>query len=104
MGHRYFQVDGPAGADLRAAVESSPLHLPTSYKEFVLTFGNARLYKQHAGYGLGVCPTADRSQDAASPSVYGRRGGVRAPGARCPAVSVSHFGPRDFRASAYYGA
>jgi hypothetical protein len=51
---RFFDFDGPASGDLKSAIENSNLPLPDSYKAFVLQFGNAKLYKQHAGYAIGV--------------------------------------------------
>jgi hypothetical protein len=52
---RHFHVvDGPAGDVLREAVERSELALPRSYKEFVLRFGNAKLYKQLSYYIVGI--------------------------------------------------
>lgn len=53
---RFHVVDGPAGAKLREAVTQPGLPLPPSYREFVLKFGNAKLY--HRGesdsYRIGV--------------------------------------------------
>ncbi|HEX4999977.1 MAG TPA: hypothetical protein VFY29_17280 [Terriglobia bacterium] len=42
---RFHVVDGAATDDFRAAVLNSPLPAPPSYVEFVLRFGNARLYR-----------------------------------------------------------
>lgn len=42
---RFHVVDGPASADFRSAVLSSPLPVPPSYMAFVLRFGNAKLYR-----------------------------------------------------------
>jgi hypothetical protein len=42
---KFHLVDGPASPRLREAVESSDAPLPPSYKEFVLRFGNADLYR-----------------------------------------------------------
>jgi hypothetical protein len=42
---RFHVVDGPASNDLREAVLASPLPAPPSYVEFVLRFGNAKLYR-----------------------------------------------------------
>ena len=52
----FFVVDGPADKRLREAVLNSPLALPDSYKEFVLRFGNAKLYRQPqtGAYWVGV--------------------------------------------------
>lgn len=43
---KFHLVDGPASAELRQAVESSDFPLPPSYREFVLRFGNAKLYRR----------------------------------------------------------
>jgi hypothetical protein len=43
---RFHLVDGPANAELRDAVMQSSLPLPSSYREFVLKFGNAKLYRR----------------------------------------------------------
>lgn len=43
---KFFLVDGPASSTLREAVESSDFPLPPSYKQFVLEFGNAKLYRK----------------------------------------------------------
>lgn len=42
---RFHVVDGPASDDLRAAVLDSPLPAPPSYVDFVLRFGNTKLYR-----------------------------------------------------------
>jgi hypothetical protein len=42
---RFHLVDGPASNDFREAVLASPLPAPPSYVEFVLRFGNAKLYR-----------------------------------------------------------
>ena len=52
---RFHIVDGQADSKLREAIISSPLRLPTSYENFVLQFGNAKLYrKSRCGYVVGV--------------------------------------------------
>src|ERR1700722_7796919 len=52
---RFHLVDGPADTKLREAVTQSDLPLPSSYKDFVLTFGNAKLYRlSRCGYRIGV--------------------------------------------------
>jgi len=53
---RFHLVDGPAGLKLRTAIAESLLPLPPSYKEFVLRFGNARLYRraESDSYQIGV--------------------------------------------------
>lgn len=42
---KFHLVDGPASAELRQVVESCDFPLPPSYREFVLRFGNAKLYR-----------------------------------------------------------
>jgi hypothetical protein len=51
---RFFAVDGPAQADLRAAIASDELGLPDSYKQFVLQFGGAKLFHRGNGYLIEV--------------------------------------------------
>ena len=53
---RFHLVDGPADEKLREAVLESDLPLPPSYREFVLKFGNAKLYRwaQDGAYLIGV--------------------------------------------------
>lgn len=43
---KFHLLDGLASSELRQAVESSDYPLPPSYKEFVLRYGNARLYRK----------------------------------------------------------
>ncbi len=52
---RFHVVDGTVDPKLRSAVASSSLALPGSYQDFVLEFGNAKLYRQsRSGYTIGV--------------------------------------------------
>jgi len=53
---RFHVVEGPANSKLRRAITHSKLLLPASYKEFVLTFGNAKLYRDSSNdsYRVGV--------------------------------------------------
>jgi hypothetical protein len=53
---RFHVTDGPVDAELRKAVIQSNLPLPRSYREFVLRFGNTKLYRraQSESYQLGV--------------------------------------------------
>jgi hypothetical protein len=44
--HKFHLVDGPAPPELLRAVEKSSYPLPPSYKEFVLRFGNVKLYRR----------------------------------------------------------
>jgi hypothetical protein len=47
---KFHCVDGPASPELKNAVEISALLLPPPYKEFVLQFGNAKLYRRVTSY------------------------------------------------------
>jgi hypothetical protein len=52
---RFHLVDGPADRKLQEAVLQSEIPLPLSYKEFVLKFGNAKLYRtSRNGCQIGV--------------------------------------------------
>lgn len=51
---KFHLVDGPATGKLRDAVESCDFPLPPSYKEFVLRFGNARLYRSGSNWLVQV--------------------------------------------------
>ena len=51
---KFHLVDGPASADFRDAVESCDFPLPPSYREFVLRFGNAKLYRYSSNYYLTI--------------------------------------------------
>jgi hypothetical protein len=65
---RFHVVDGVADPALRAAVEESEAPVPVSYKDFVLRFGNAKLYKKHGYYIVGVLagPVEEQSRDGES--------------------------------------
>lgn len=51
---RFHLVDGPAPDELRRAIQASAVPFPPSYCDFVFLFGNAKLYRQRAGYAIGV--------------------------------------------------
>lgn len=53
---RFHVVDGPADPKLREAVIGSDLPMPPTYKEFVLKFGNAKLYRnaRNNNYQIGI--------------------------------------------------
>lgn len=51
---KFYVVDGPASEELRQAVERSDLAVPPSYKQFVLEFGNAALYRSGSQYLVQV--------------------------------------------------
>jgi hypothetical protein len=61
---RYFVVDGPATGELRAAILNEAAGVPCSFKEFVLQFGNARLYRKKSSYLLGVKGVPEPQMDA----------------------------------------
>ncbi len=53
---RFHVIDGPVEAKLQEAIMQSGLLLPSSYREFALRFGNAKLYRmaQSDIYQIGV--------------------------------------------------
>ena len=53
---RFHSVDGSADIEMRKALMQHGLTLPASYKEFVLKFGNARLYRrlESNAYRIGI--------------------------------------------------
>jgi hypothetical protein len=53
---RFHIVDGPIEPKLQEAIMHSGLPLPSPYKEFVLKFGNAKLYRRakNDSYQIGV--------------------------------------------------
>lgn len=53
---RFHLVEGPAEPEMREAAMLSTLQLPRSYKDFVLRFGNVKLYRrpQNNSYRIGV--------------------------------------------------
>lgn len=53
---KFHLVDGPATPELREVILHSRLRLPTAYKEFVLQFGNAKLYRKsrNDSYSIGI--------------------------------------------------
>jgi hypothetical protein len=55
----FHVVDGRASNEPVAAILRSGLSVPPSYKEFVLQFGNARLYRRGSVFAVQVsaCPT-----------------------------------------------
>jgi|688.fasta_scaffold209782_2 hypothetical protein len=52
--HKFHLVDGPASAELRQGVETCDFPLPPSYREFVLRFGNAELYRYSTNYYITI--------------------------------------------------
>src|SRR4051812_12763037 len=70
----FFVVDGPANEELRLAVKNSDIPLPESYKLFVLTFGNAALYRRDSYYYLNVFagPSAAETDDGEELIEFGK--------------------------------
>lgn len=52
----FHVVDGPAGEEMKNAIMRTTIPVPISYVEFVLKFGNARLYRDPRGdaFAIGV--------------------------------------------------
>lgn len=73
---RFHVVDGPVAPSMRDAIEDSGASVPRSYKEFVLQFGNAKLYKGRAGdyYLVGVLASPHEETDAKTGETYFRIG------------------------------
>ena len=71
---KFHLVDGPASTELRKAVENAAIPLPPSYKEFVLRFGNARLYRRSSYWLVEVYagPREAVSNDGESLIQFGR--------------------------------
>src|SRR6266566_795303 len=52
---KFHLVDGPVEVKLKEAVMRSSLPLPSSYREFIIRFGNVKLYRDQRGsYRIGV--------------------------------------------------
>jgi hypothetical protein len=67
---RFHVVDGVADPALRVAVEQSEASVPRSYKDFVLRFGNAKLYKKLDGYLVGVLASPREENTQTGERVY----------------------------------
>jgi hypothetical protein len=59
---KFFVVAGPPPPGLREAILSQQAGVPPSYVDFVLQFGNAKLYRQPVGYALGVLGVPQRAE------------------------------------------
>jgi hypothetical protein len=72
--HKFHLVDGPPSSELRQAIEESAIPVPPSYKEFVLRFGNAKLYRQGGIYLVQVfaSPRETQSDEGESLLHFGR--------------------------------
>jgi hypothetical protein len=77
---RFHIVDGPADASLKAVIEACDVPFPRSYKDFVVRFGNAKLYRQAGGYIVGVLcsPVEGKSDDGDTFYVLGHYQSSRA--------------------------
>jgi hypothetical protein len=52
---QFHSIDGPASPELREAVAGARVAVPSAYRQFVLKFGNAKLYRtSRTGYRIGV--------------------------------------------------
>jgi hypothetical protein len=51
---KFHLVDGPASGELREIILASEIPVPPSYKEFVLKFGNAKLFRMGSVHAVGV--------------------------------------------------
>ncbi|HVA48945.1 MAG TPA: hypothetical protein VNH11_21440 [Pirellulales bacterium] len=76
----FHEVDGPAPRELRRAVKESDRPLPPSYKEFVIRFGNARLYRCSNWYKIEIyaSPRDATSESAETLTNFGRIPGALA--------------------------
>jgi hypothetical protein len=54
---KFHLVDGPLPDDRRALIEQTELAVPPSYKQFVVQFGHAQLYRQNGIYLVEIFPT-----------------------------------------------
>lgn len=52
--NNFHIVDGPLSAENKELVQTSAIPVPPAYKEFVIQFGNAKLYRQGGGYLVKV--------------------------------------------------
>jgi len=59
----FLDVDGPADEELADAIMASGIPMPISYVDFVLKFGNAKLYRDLKGnaYAIGIFAAPRRS-------------------------------------------
>lgn len=71
---KFHVVDGLLSDEQRELVEQSDLPVPPSYKQFVIQFGNANLYRQGSSYLVRVfdVPTDARSDDGHALLHFGR--------------------------------
>jgi hypothetical protein len=71
---KFFVVDGPASEELRRAVQAAEVPLPESYRHFVLTLGNAALYRRNGYYYINVLagPRLSQTDDGEEYIQFGR--------------------------------
>lgn len=63
--HKFHLIEGPASPDLREVISKAVLPLPPSYTNFVLRFGNAKLYRRTNYYLIEIYAGP---REAATPS------------------------------------
>ncbi len=69
--NKFYLVDGPASDELRQMVETSDFPLPPSYKQFVLQFGNAKLYRRSSYWLVEVYAAPSEAEtDANEPLIH----------------------------------
>ena len=71
---KFIVVDGPADEGLRDAVLQAQVPFPHSYKEFVLRFGNAKLYRELDYYKVGVFAAPRKELNADTGQAFYRFG------------------------------
>lgn len=67
---KFHIVAGPADETLRQAIQNCDLPLPRSYKDFVLRFGNAKLYRELGGYKVGVLASPREERDKEGGEIF----------------------------------
>jgi hypothetical protein len=97
---KFHVVDGPLSDEERKLVEQSDLPVPPSYKEFVIQFGGAKLYRQGSSYLVQVfnVPTDYQSDDGHVLLHFGRtdlalayfRESMLVPGEESPVFEWEH--------------
>lgn len=71
----FHVIDGPLSEKQRDAVENSEMRVPDSYKQFVIRFGRAKLYRQGNVYRVEVFPVPIdmEASDGDAMLCFGRR-------------------------------
>lgn len=98
--NKFHVVDGPLPAEQRELVEQAELPVPPSYKQFVIQFGNAKLYRQGNVYLVQVfaVPADAQSEDGEALLYFGRtdmalayfKESLLVPGAESPVFEWRH--------------